>query len=324
MHEAIGGYRASDLQVVAAFDIDARKVGKPVNEAIFALPNNTQIFCGVSSESPSPIVQMAPVLDGNPPHMCDYPEHQRFIEATQTPADVTQVLKESQARILVNYLPVGSQKATEHFAQACLDAGVALVNCIPVFIATNPLWADRFVQHGLPLIGDDIKAQVGATITHRTLVRLLADRGVRIDRTYQLNTGGNTDFLNMLNRTRLAQKKQSKTEAVTSQLCETINSDNIHIGPSDFVPWQKDNKVCYLRIEGTGFGGVPMNLEMRLSVEDSPNSAAVVIDAIRLAQLALDRKLAGPIDPACAWCMKHPPQQMTDIEAKAAVEQFSR
>lgn len=322
MHPALGGYMAGDVDVVAAFDIDARKVGKPVNEAIFSLPNNTAVFCKSMANSKSPVVQMSPVLDGNPSHMQSYPEHQRFVESKERPVDVAKSLKDSGAAILVNYLPVGSQQATEHFAGACLDAGVAMVNCIPVFIASNPAWAERFAQRGLPIVGDDIKAQVGATITHRTLVRLLADRGVRVDRTYQLNTGGNTDFLNMLNRDRLAQKKQSKTEAVTSQLDVAIHPDNVHIGPSDFVPWQKDNKVCFLRIEGTGFGGVPMNMELRLSVEDSPNSAAVVLDAIRLAKIALDRKMAGPIDPACAWCMKHPPKQMTDIEAMSAVQKF--
>lgn len=323
MHDELGGYRAGDIECVAAFDIDARKVGKPLNDAIFALPNNTAKFSEPARGARSPIVHMSPILDGNPPHMAEYPESQRFIASDVKPANVAQVLRESGAQILVNYLPVGAQQATEHFAQACIEAGVAFVNCIPVFIASNPTWAQRFTQAGLPIVGDDIKAQVGATITHRTLVRLLADRGVRVDRTYQLNTGGNTDFLNMLNRTRLAQKKQSKTEAVTSQLGAEIDPQNVHIGPSDFVPWQKDNKVCFLRIEGTGFGGVPMNLEMRLSVEDSPNSAAVVMDAIRLCRIALDRKLAGPIEPACAWCMKHPPRQMTDTEAKAAVQSFA-
>ncbi len=322
MHESLAGYRTSDIEVVAAFDIDARKVGKPLHEAIFAPPNNTAVFSKVDPAARSPVVQMAPVLDGNPEHMQAYPEHQRFVEANLAPVEVTQSLKGSGAEILINYLPVGSQKATEHFAQACLDAGVAFINCIPVFIASDRIWAARFIDRKLPIIGDDIKAQVGATITHRTLVRLLADRGVRVDRTYQLNTGGNTDFLNMLNRARLTHKKQSKTEAVTSQLDVPINPENVHIGPSDFVPWQKDNKVCFIRIEGTGFGGVPMNLELRLSVEDSPNSAAVVMDAIRLAKIALDRKLAGPIDPACAWCMKHPPKQMTDVDGMIAVERF--
>lgn len=327
MHEQLGQYRAGDISVVSAFDIDARKVGRPLHQAIFAAPNNTLKFfdpARAGSERTNPTVLPAPLLDGCPEHMLAYPEHQRFVPSTQPPVDTAWALRDSGAEVLVNYLPVGAQQATEHFAQACLDAGVAMVNCIPVFIASHPAWAARFAERHLPIIGDDIKAQVGATITHRTLVRLLADRGVRVDRTYQLNTGGNTDFLNMLNRSRLSQKKLSKTEAVTSQLEVPIDPENVHIGPSDFVPWQKDNKVCFLRIEGTGFGGVPMNLELRLSVEDSPNSAAVVIDAIRLCKIALDRGLSGPINPASAWCMKHPPRQMSDVEAKSAVEAFAR
>jgi myo-inositol-1-phosphate synthase len=219
-------------------------------------------------------------------------------------------------------MPVGSQQATERYAQACLDAKVGFVNCVPCFVVSDPKWAARFTQAGVPCVGDDIKAQVGATITHRTLAKLFADRGVRIENTYQLNTGGNADFLNMLNRDRLASKKASKTEAVQSQLDVPLDPEHIHIGPSDYVPFQKDNKVCFLRIEGVGFGGVPMNLELRLSVEDSPNSAAVVVDAIRLCKLAKDEGLAGPVDPACAWTMKHPPRQMTDPAAKLAVAEF--
>jgi myo-inositol-1-phosphate synthase len=326
MRERVGPYGPGDIRSVAAVDIDARKVGRTLHDAIFAPPNNTARFADESalaaSARNSPLVLMAPVLDGLPDHMVGYPEHQRFVTAGAAPVDLAAALRASGAQVLVNYLPVGAQQATEAFAQACLDAGLAMVNCIPVFLASHADWAERFRAHGLPIVGDDIKAQVGATITHRTLVRLLAERGVRVDRTYQLNTGGNTDFLNMLNRTRLTHKKQSKTEAVTSQLGASIDPDNVHIGPSDFVPWQKDNKVCFLRIEGTGFGGVPMNLELRLSVEDSPNSAAVVLDALRLCRLALDRRLAGPIDPACAWCMKHPPVQRTDRDAHDAVEAF--
>jgi myo-inositol-1-phosphate synthase len=236
--------------------------------------------------------------------------------------DVAKALRESGAEILVNFLPVGSQKATEFYAQACLDAGVALVNCIPVFIASDPTWAKRFAERGLPCVGDDIKAQVGATITHRTLAKLFADRGVRIDSTYQLNTGGNTDFLNMLNRERLSSKKVSKTDAVQSQLDVPLAPDQIHIGPSDFVPFQKDHKVCFLRLNGTGFGGVPLNLELRLSVEDSPNSAGVVVDAIRGCKVARDRKVAGAIEPVSAWTMKHPPKQMSDVEALRLVHEF--
>jgi myo-inositol-1-phosphate synthase len=217
---------------------------------------------------------------------------------------------------------VGSQKATEYYAQACLDAGVAMVNCIPVFIASDRIWAKRFKDRGLPIVGDDVKAQVGATITHRTLARLFSDRGVTIDSTYQLNTAGNTDFLNMLARERLTNKKISKTEAVQSQLDVPLDPEQIHIGPSDFIPFQKDNKVCFLRIEGTGFGGVPMNLELRLSVEDSPNSAGVVVDAIRCCKLALDAGISGPINAPAAWTMKHPPNQMIDNDARLAMEEF--
>ena len=223
--------------------------------------------------------------------------------------DIAKTLRDSGAEILVNYLPVGSERATAYYAEACLEAGVSLVNCIPVFIVSDPKWAARFAERGIPCVGDDVKAQVGATMTHRTLARLFNDRGVRIDSTYQLNTGGNTDFLNMLNRDRLANKKISKTEAVQSQLDVPLDPERIHIGPSDFIPFQKDNKVCFLRIEGTGFGGVPLHLELRLSVEDSPNSAGVVVDAIRCCKLARDAGLAGPIEPVCAWTMKHPPSK---------------
>lgn len=320
-HPELGGYRVSDLQVVAAFDVDARKVNKPLEQALFALPNNTKIFC--SELAPSGVtVQMGPILDGVPDHMKDYPPHQRFEPANLPPVDLARALRDSGAEILINYMPVGAQKATEAYAQACLDAGVSLVNCVPCFIVSDPRWANQFKARGIPCVGDDIKAQVGATITHRTLARLFNDRGVRIDSTYQLNTGGNTDFLNMLNRQRLSSKKKSKTQAVQSQLDVPLDPDQIHIGPSDFVPFQKDQKVCFLRIEGTGFGGVPMNLELRLSVEDSPNSAGVVVDAVRCCKLARDAGLAGPIEEVSAWCMKHPPRQMIDAEAKLALEEF--
>ncbi len=265
---------------------------------------------------------MGHVLDGIAPHMLDYPAHLRFDPADRPPVDVARVLAESGAEILVNYLPVGSEQATAFYAEACLKAGVSLVNCIPVFIVSDPAWAARFTQAGIPCVGDDVKAQVGATITHRTLARLFAVRGVRIDSTYQLNTGGNTDFLNMLSRDRLSSKKISKTEAVQSQLDVPLDPEKIHIGPSDFIPFQKDNKVCFLRIEGTGFGGVPLNMELRLSVEDSPNSAGVVVDAIRACKLARDAGMAGPIDPVAAWCMKHPPRQMHDADAMLAFEEF--
>jgi myo-inositol-1-phosphate synthase len=320
-HPELGRYRTTDIDVVAAFDIDARKVGKHLHDAIFQAPNNTAVFCREVKRT-KVIVQMGEVLDGVAPHMAKYPPHQRFEVAPNQPVDVAKALRDSGAEILVNFLPVGSQKATEFYAQACLDAGAALVNCIPVFIASDPKWAKRFAERGIPCVGDDIKAQVGATITHRTLAKLFADRGVRIDSTYQLNTGGNTDFLNMLNRERLSSKKVSKTDAVQSQLDVPLAPDQIHISPSDFVPFLKDNKVCFLRLNGTGFGGVPLNLELRLSVEDSPNSAGVVVDAIRGCKIAQDAKIGGAIEPVSAWTMKHPPRQMSDPEAHRAVHEF--
>lgn len=321
MHRLIGPYQVSDIECVAAFDIDARKVGRPLNDAVMAAPNNTKVFHPLPP-GVGPVVQMSPILDGISNHMMDYPEQLRFIPAEVPSIDVAEHLRQTQTDILVNYMPVGAQKATEYFAQACLDAKVAFVNCVPCFIVSDQTWAERFRQNGLPCVGDDIKAQIGATITHRTLVRLFASRGVRVNNTYQLNMGGNTDFLNMLNRSRLTSKKKSKTEAVQSQLDSPLDEQNIHIGPSDFVPFLKDNKVCFLRIEGTGFGGVPLHLELRLSVEDSPNSAGVVVDAIRCCKLALDARQSGPLDAICAWTMKHPPHQMNDSEALAEVERF--
>jgi myo-inositol-1-phosphate synthase len=320
-HPMIGKYGVTDIEPVAAFDIDGRKVGRPLNDAIFAAPNNTKIFHRPPAGR-GPTVQMAEVYDGVAPHMADYPEHLRFVPGKGKACDVAEALRASGAEVLVNYLPVGSQKATEYFAQACLDAGVAFVNCVPCFVVSDQIWAERFRQHGLPCVGDDIKAQLGATITHRTLAKLFNTRGVRIDSTYQLNTGGNTDFLNMLNRDRLSSKKISKTDAVQSQLDVPMASENIHVGPSDFIPFLKDNKVCFLRVEGTGFGGVPLHLELRLSVEDSPNSAGVAVDAIRCCKLALDCKLAGPVEVASAWTMKHPPRQMSDADALAGLQQF--
>jgi len=321
MHKTIGPYRTSDIEVVAAFDIDRRKVGKPVGEAIYAPPNNTVCICP-QLKDPGPVVQMGPVLDGCAEHMQDYPEHQRFMPADQKPADVAAVLRDSGADILVNYLPAGSQKATEFYGQAALDADVAFVNCIPVFIVSDRTWAQKFRQRGLPCVGDDIKAQVGATIVHRTLARLFEDRGVKLDATYQLNTGGNTDFLNMLNRSRLSNKKIAKMEAVQAELAERLDDDQIHISPADYVPWQKDNKVCFLRMEGRGFAGVPLHLELRLSVEDSPNSAGVAVDAIRLCKLAADQGISGPLLPVSAYLMKRPPVQMKDVHAREEIEQF--
>jgi myo-inositol-1-phosphate synthase len=320
LHPEIGGYRAADLQVVAAFDIDVRKVGRPLEQAIFAAPNNTKRFF-----TPAPsnvIVQMGPLLDGIAAHMAEFPLEERFEPATLPAVDLAGALKSSEAEILLNYLPVGSQQATEAYAQACLDAGVSLINCVPVFIVSEETWARRFKERGIPCIGDDVKAQLGATITHRTLARLFAERGVKLERTYQLNTGGNSDFLNMLGRERLASKKRSKTEAVQSQLDVPLEAKNIHIGPSDYVPFLRDNKIAFMRLEGSGFGGVPVEMELRLSVEDSPNSAGVVVDAIRCCKLARDAKLAGPLESISAWTMKRPPRQMHDHEAAKGVSEF--
>ncbi len=321
MHKSIGGYRLQDVEVVAAFDVDHRKVGRPLEEAIFARPNNTTVF---QREIPKTgiTVQMGPVLDGVASHMVNYPDDQAFRPGNATPVDVAKVLKDTGAEVLISYLPVGSEKASLYYAQACLDAGVGMVNCIPVFIASNPEWAEAFKKKGLPIVGDDIKSQVGATIVHRTLARIVSDRGAKLERTYQLNTGGNTDFLNMLEEDRLKTKRISKTESVQSQLDQRLDADNIHIGPSDYVAWQKDNKVCFLRMEWRGFGDVPMHIEARLSVEDSPNSAGVAIDAIRLAKLAKDRGLGGPIYEASAYLMKHPPKQMRDSQAREMLETF--
>lgn len=324
MHWEIGGYKAGDIEVVAAFDIDKRKVGKDIAEAIFAEPNCTTVFC---SDIPKAgiRVQMGRILDGVSEHMRNSPDTRTFVPAEAPGPDtsaVIHVLKESGAEILLNYLPVGSEEATQFYAACALDAGMALVNNIPVFVASNPAWAQRFRERNLPIIGDDIKSQFGATITHRTLIDLFKKRGVKLERTYQLNTGGNSDFLNMLNPSRLASKKESKTEAVQSVTAERIEDDNIHIGPSEYVPWQKDNKVCFLRMQGKLFGDVPMNLELRLSVEDSPNSAGVAIDAIRCAKLALNRGQGGVLHAPSAYFCKHPPRQFTDDEAFHMVERF--
>ncbi len=321
MNYDLEGYVPGDIEVVAAFDVDKRKVGRDINKAIFAKPNNTKVF-KEDIESNGTVVKMGRVLDGISEHMKDYPEDRTFIPSNEEPCDIVKELRISNADILLNYLPVGAEEATRFYAECCLEAGVALINNIPVFIASDEKWAKRFKDRGLPIIGDDIKAQLGATITHRTLTRLFRDRGVKLDRTYQLNTGGNTDFLNMLNRSRLSSKKISKTEAVQSQLDTPLEAENIHIGPSDYVPWQNDNKVCFLRMEGRMFGNVPINIEVRLSVEDSPNSAGVAIDAIRCCKLALDRKISGPLIAISAFTMKHPPVQYPDTVAKEMVREF--
>jgi myo-inositol-1-phosphate synthase len=324
MHWEIGGFRPSDIEVVAAFDIDRRKVGKDVNEAIFALPNNTTVFCEDMPRS-GVTVRMGKVLDGFSDHMKDYEEKYTFVlseEKEPTREEIVRVLKESGAEMLLNYLPVGSEEAVRFYAECALEAGIGFINNMPVFIASDPEWAARFKKKNIPIIGDDIKAQLGATITHRTLTDLFRKRGVVIDRTYQLNTGGNTDFLNMLNRSRLSSKKKSKTEAVQSILETRLDPENIHIGPSDYVPWQKDNKICFIRMEGRLFGDVPMNLELRLSVEDSPNSAGVAIDAIRCCKLALERGIGGVLYSPSAFFMKHPPRQFPDDIAYRMTEEF--
>lgn len=323
MHRNLGGYEPSNIKFVCAFDIDARKVGKRLDEAVFSKPNCTKkIFPDLPKIDV--IVQMGEVLDGVPAHMKNYPEDRRFLVADTPACDVVKVLKETGTQILINYLPVGSEKAVEFYAEACLQAGVAFINCVPVFIASNDIWAERFQEKNIPIIGDDIKSQIGATIIHRVLTKLFDDRGVKIDNTYQMNVGGNTDFLNMLERDRLKSKKISKTEAVQSQLKIPLENDHIHIGPSDYVPFLNDNKVCFLRIEGRGFGNVRMELELRLSVEDSPNSAGVVIDAIRCCKLALDRKIGGVLKSPSAYFMKHPIEQYPDDIARAKVEAFIR
>jgi myo-inositol-1-phosphate synthase len=325
MHYDLGGYKPQDIEVVVAFDIDKRKVGKDLAEAIFALPNCTKIFCK-DIESKGVNVQMGRVMDGVSAHMRDYEEKHTFVPSTEPEPSrekVVRMLKESGAEIVVNYLPVGSEEATRFYAECALEAGLGFINNIPVFIASDTNWAARFKERNLPLIGDDIKSQLGATIVHRVLTNLFRKRGVKLDRTYQLNTGGNTDFLNMLDRSRLKSKKTSKTESVQSQLGDArLSNENIHIGPSDWVAWQKDNKICFIRMEGKLFGDIPMNLELRLSVEDSPNSGGVAIDAIRCAKLALDRKEGGILHAPSAYFCKHPPRQYTDDEAYRMTEAF--
>ncbi len=321
MHQSIDGYGCTDVEFVAAFDVDRRKIGRPLEEAIFAKPNCTRVFQSALPVS-NVIVQAGPVMDGIAAHMADYPDDDAFRPADLEPANIAIELRKSGAEVLLCYLPVGSERAARFYAQACLGAGVAMVNCIPVFLASDPEWARKFHDAGLPIIGDDIKSQVGSTIVHRALVRLFADRGVVLERTYQLNTGGNTDFLNMLDRERLKSKKISKTESVQSQLDTRLDAQDIHVGPSDYVPWQRDNKVSFIRMEGRGFGDTPVELELRLSVQDSPNSAGVVIDAIRCAKVALDRGEAGPLLGPSAYYMKSPPRQLRDSVAREACDAF--
>lgn len=324
MHWDIGGYKPFDIDVVAAFDIDKRKVGRDISEAIFQYPNCTKIF---QKDIPAKgvKVRMGKVLDSLAPHMSNYDNNLTFVPSdVEQPdkASVVQTLKETGAEILINYLPVGSEQAVRFYAECALEAGIGFINNMPVFIASNPEWAKRFAEKKIPIIGDDIKSQIGATIIHRVLTDLFKKRGVKLDRTYQLNIGGNTDFLNMLDRGRLASKKESKTEALQSQTEKRLDFENIHIGPSDWVPWQKDNKIAFLRMEGRLFGDVPMNLELRLSVEDSPNSGGVVIDAIRCCKLALNRGKGGVLHSPSSYFMKHPPKQFSDDEAYRMTDEF--
>lgn len=321
MNPDMGGYRPSDIRVVAAFDVDRRKVGRSLEEAILAPPNCIHPICP-DLDPTGVTVRMGPVLDGCAPHMESHPENRAFRVSPISPVDVAQVLRDTGAEILVNYLPVGSEEASRHYARCCLESGVSLINCMPTFIVSDPAWAERFRAARIPCIGDDIKSQVGATILHRVLARLFEERGARLERTYQLNTGGNSDFLNMMERSRLTSKKESKTEAVQSALAGRLADEDIHIGPSDYVPWQQDSKVCFLRLEAKGFGGAPIELEARLSVQDSPNSAGVVVDAIRVCKVARDRSDAGPLLPISAYAMKHPPVEMQESDARAAVQAY--
>ncbi|WP_119300731.1 inositol-3-phosphate synthase [Dongia deserti] len=315
MHVDLGGYRVGDIEIVAAFDINAEKVGKDLATAIFERPNNTFQFTQVSPLGVT--VQRGPTLDGLGRYLNDV-----VPESDKPAVDVAKVLRRSEAEIVVCYLPVGSQRAAEWYAEQALAANCALVNCIPVFIASDEGWSRRFEERRLPVIGDDIKSQVGATITHRVLTNLFRERGVRLDRTYQLNFGGNTDFQNMLERDRLESKKISKTRSVESQLDVPLSPDCIHVGPSDYVPWLTDRKWCYIRMEGTTFGNVPLNCELKLEVWDSPNSAGIVIDAVRCAKLALDRGIGGALIGPSSYFMKSPPQQFTDSEARRLTIQF--
>jgi len=315
MHINLGGYQISDINFVAAFDIDKNKVGKDLAEAIFTPPNNTFKFSEVPTTGV--IVQRGMTHDGLGKYLS-----QIIQKAPGPTADVVKILQETKTDIVINYLPVGSEEATKWYIEQVLTAGCGFINCIPVFIAREKYWQKRFAEKGLPIIGDDVKSQVGATITHRVLTRLFRDRGVKLERTYQMNFGGNTDFYNMLERERLESKKISKTSAVTSQLDYKLDPDDIYVGPSDYVPWLKDRKFCYIKMEGRTFGDVPLNLELKLEVWDSPNSAGVIIDAIRCVKLALDHGLSGELVAPSAYFMKSPPIQYTDDEAHRMVEEF--
>ncbi|MBI2236934.1 MAG: inositol-3-phosphate synthase [Actinobacteria bacterium] len=315
MHVNLGPYHVSDVEVVAAFDVDAKKVGKDVSESIFSEPNNTIRFADVPPTGVE--VLRGHTLDGLGKYY-----RQVIEESDLPPVDVAAKLREAEAQVVVSYLPVGSERAASFYAQAAVDAGAGFVNCMPVFIASNRAWARKFADAGVPIVGDDIKSQVGATIVHRVLAKLFEDRGVKLNRTYQLNFGGNMDFMNMLERERLQSKKQSKTQAVQSQLRKSLDKKDIHIGPSDHVPWLEDRKWAQIRLEGQSFGDVPLTIEMKLEVWDSPNSAGIVIDAVRCAKLALDRGVAGPLIGPSAYFMKSPPVQFSDDMAREMVEEF--
>ncbi len=315
MHVELGGYHVRDIEFVAAFDVSEAKVGKCLSEAIFAAPNNTYKFSPVPCNNV--IVQRGHTGDGLGKYVGEV-----VTEAPGESVNIAQILRDSGAEVVISYLPVGSEAATRFYVEQVLEAGCGFINCVPVFIASNPQWAAKFEEKKLPIIGDDIKSQVGATITHRVLTNLFRERGVRLDRTYQLNFGGNTDFMNMLERERLESKKISKTNAVTSQLDYEISNDNAHVGPSDYVPWLEDRKFCYIRMEGTTFGNVPLSCELKLEVWDSPNSAGVVIDAVRCIKLALDRGIGGPLIGPSSYQMKTPPQQFSDDEAQERTERF--
>ena len=315
MHVELGGYHVRDVEVVAAFDVDAKKVGRDLSEAIFASENNTIRFADVPPTGVT--VLRGPTLDG----LGEY-YREEIVESTDEPVDVASALRQADTDVVVNYLPVGSEVAARHYAQAALDAGCAFVNCMPVFLASEREWARRFAQAGLPIVGDDIKAQIGATIVHRVLAKLFEDRGVKLERTSQLNFGGNMDFMNMLERRRLTSKKISKTQSVNSQLREALPRERIHIGPSDYVPWLEDRKWAHIRLEGSEFGNVPVTVELKLEVWDSPNSAGIVIDAIRCARVAMDRGISGPLIGPSAYFMKSPPVQFSDEAAREMVEEF--
>ena len=315
MHVNLGGYHIRDINFVAAFDIDKNKVGKDLAQAIYTYPNNTFKFCEVPDTGIK--IQRGMTHDGLGKYLS------KIIQKAPGPtADIVKILKETKTDVVLNYLPVGSEEATKWYIEQVLAAGCGLVNCIPVFVARENYWQERFAERGLPVVGDDVKSQVGATIVHRVLTRLFGDRGVKLERTYQLNFGGNTDFYNMLERERLESKRISKTTSVMSQMDYELGEDNIHVGPSDYVPWLEDRKFCHIRMEGRTFGDVPLNLELKLEVWDSPNSAGVVIDALRCCKLALDRGLKGALIAPCAYFMKSPPIQYTDDEARRMVEEF--